>query len=96
MAKLKEFAFARSGDKGNSANIGVIARNADAYLYLKETLSAEKVGVFFHCETVRYELDNLQALNFVLKDVLEGGASFSLKSDSQGKSLGQKLLEIDI
>jgi hypothetical protein len=98
--KLIEIAHARSGDKGNSVNIGVIARSAEGYLLLKEKLTAESVKEFLSefCkgEVKRYELDNLEALNFVLEDSLNGGGTLNLRLDSQGKTLGMLLLGMEI
>lgn len=97
---LRDIAYARSGDKGSSSNIGVIAYDAKGYEYLLEHLTAEVVQEYFKplgvVATIRYELPNLQALNFVLTGVLDGGGSRSLRIDSQGKVLGQALLEIEI
>lgn len=97
---LKQLAYARSGDKGSSANIGVIAYSKDGYAFLKGYLTEERVAEYFKSlkpeSVVRYELPNLLALNFVLKGVLEGGGSRSLRLDSQGKALGQVLLEMPI
>lgn len=97
---LREIAYARSGDKGSSANIGIIAYDEMGYKYLLEHLTADIVHDFFKplgvLSTVRYELPNLQALNFVLRGVLDGGGSRSLRIDSQGKVLGQALLEMEI
>jgi hypothetical protein len=97
---LKEIAYARSGDKGSNSNIGVIAYTQEGYQYLEKNLSAGRVNAYFKKlgvkETVRYELPNLGALNFVLKGVLEGGGSTSLRIDSQGKALGQILLQMPI
>jgi len=98
--KLKDIAYARSGDKGSDANIGVIANNSEGYAILEKWLTAERVSKYFSSldpqNTVRYELPNLHALNFVLIDALKGGGSASLRSDSQGKALGQALLNIEI
>lgn len=100
MIPVGTLAYARSGDKGSSANIGVIAYNADGYDYLVKHLTAEKVENYFKhlgvISIVRYELPNLLALNFVLKGVLAGGGSRSLRIDAQGKALGQALLEMPI
>lgn len=97
---LQKIARARSGDKGNDANIGVIALSQEAYLFLEEFLTAEKVQAYFASlspeSTVRYALPNLQAFNFVLKGVLGGGGSRSLRIDAQGKALGQALLQMPI
>lgn len=94
--RLGDLAHTRSGDKGSSSNIGVIAKTPESYKILKEKLTADKVASFFGYPTVRYELDNLEALNFVITGILEGGASLSLNWDSQGKGLGQQLLEMEI
>jgi len=98
--KLGDIAHARSGDKGSHANIGVIALNKEAYLFLLETLTAEKVESFLQGlhpqSTVRFELPNLYAFNFVLYGILDGGAAHSLRTDSQGKTLGQALLQLPL
>jgi hypothetical protein len=97
---LKDIAYARSGDKGSSANIGVIAYDSRGFNFLRNYLTEEKVHQFFSAlgvtETKRYELDNLEAFNFVLKGVLKEGGSRSLRTDSQGKVLGQALLLMEI
>lgn len=97
---LRDIAYARSGDKGSSANIGVIAYNAKGYEYLVKHLTEEVVGNFFKplgkFSVTRYELPNLYALNFVLSGILGEGGSRSLRIDSQGKVLGQALLEIEL
>jgi hypothetical protein len=96
--KLKELAFARSGDKGANANIGVIARNKKYYDFLQKYLTEEKVAQYFHClgsrQVKRYELPNLLAFNFVLYGALDGGGSVSLRTDAQGKTLGQAILQM--
>ncbi len=98
--KLKEIAYARSGDKGCDANIGVIAKGSADYEYLREHLTAEKVAQFFSAlspqKAKRYELPNLHALNFVLEGILAEGGSRSLRIDAQGKALGQAILEMEI
>ena len=100
MKLLKEIAYARSGDKGSHVNIGVIAKKAEDYPFLLANLTAEKVKLYFvelnPQEVVRYELPNLHALNFILKDVLDGGASLNLRIDAQGKALGQALLSLNL
>lgn len=97
---LRTIAYARSGDKGSSANIGVIAYTSLGYEFLLENLTADKVDAYFKplgvISTVRYELPNLEAVNFVLKGILEGGGSRSLRLDAQGKALGQALLAMPI
>src|ERR1041384_5909438 len=98
--RLGDIAYARSGDKGASANIGVIARQPGRYTVLVGSLTAERVQEFFKhlgvTRVTRYELPNLSALNFVLDNVLDGGASLSLRADAQGKALGQQLLEMQV
>jgi hypothetical protein len=97
---LREIAFARSGDKGNSANVAVFARTPAAYAWLREHLTAASVETFFKPLGVgtvtRYEVPNLEALNFILPDILAGGGSRSLRIDSQGKTLGMALLEMPV
>ena len=96
--RLGQIAYARSGDKGAGANVGVIARTPAAYEFLCRTLTAERVEAFFARadpgRVVRYELPNLLALNFVLPTILDGGGSVSLRIDAQGKALGQGILEM--
>ena len=94
--RLGHLAHTRSGDKGSNSNIGVIAYDLKGYEYLKEHLTAQKVSKFFGVRAIRYELDNLQAFNFILYDILEGGASVSLHCDVQGKGFGQEILEMDV
>ena len=98
--RLGEIAYARSGDKGASANIGVIARRPEGFPILQEHVTAPLVVAFFKhlgvTRVTRYELPNLGALNFILHDVLDGGGSLSLRIDAQGKALGQQLLEMEL
>lgn len=100
MTHLGKIAHARSGDKGSDANIGVIAYTQEGYDFLEKNLTAEAVNDFFLPlgvqETIRYELPNLLAFNFVLKGVLNGGGSRSLRADAQGKALGQALLQMEM
>lgn len=95
---LRDIAYARSGDKGSNANIGVIAYTEDGYTFLKEFLTKERVHEFFNGLEIkgvkRYELPNLWALNFILEGALDGGGSRSLRIDAQGKALGQAILEM--
>lgn len=97
---LREIAHARSGDKGSSANIGVIAYTPEGYLFLQEYLTAERVQEYFKplgvTLTQRFELPNLGALNFLLHHALAEGGSRSLRIDSQGKALGQTILQMTI
>ena len=98
--QLKDVAFTRSGDKGRNSNIGVIFMNTSIYNWAKINLTTEVVKK--HLEYIvkgkveRYELDNLNALNFILFDSLGGGGSDSLLNDAQGKTHGQKLLLLQI
>lgn len=96
--KLRELATARSGDKGNHANVGVVARDAAAYEILRSRLTAVRVQDYFQSLGVtrveRFELPKVLALNFLLYDVLAGGASRSLRIDTQGKLLGTSILDM--
>lgn len=98
--RLGEIAYSRSGDKGSSANVGVIAHSHAGYAFLQETITEELIYAFFlrlnPSGVTRYELPNLWALNFILSDVLSGGGSRSLRIDAQGKVLGQALLELPL
>jgi hypothetical protein len=98
--RLADVAHGRSGDKGNHANVAVLAYTPAGYEWLRAHLSAEVVGRYFAAlgpsRVVRYEAPNLLGLNFVLHDVLAGGASRSLRADSQGKTLALALLQMPI
>lgn len=98
--KLKELAYARSGDKGSNANIGVIAYSPEGYRLLEKHLTAEKVAEHFSRlggrEVRRFDLPNLLAFNFVLYGALDGGGSVSLRTDAQGKALGQAILQMSL
>ena len=98
--RLGEIAHARSGDKGSSANIGVIARTAAGFSFLRAALTAAMVETYFQPmgvgTVVRYELANLGAFNFILPAILNGGGSVSMRIDAQGKALGQILLELTL
>jgi hypothetical protein len=97
---LREVASARSGDKGNHANIGVVAASAQAYSFLLQVLTAEYLQQHFLrlgvSRVERYELPRVWALNFVLYDALAGGASQSLRIDTQGKLLGTEVMELEL
>lgn len=97
---LREIAYGRSGDKGNVANIGIIAVRDEFYSIILREVTAEKVKKFFAgiCdgEVRRYELPNLSAVNFVLEKSLDGGGTVSLRSDAQGKTLAAALLRMEI
>jgi hypothetical protein len=96
--RLGELAHARSGDKGNRANVGVVANDLACYDWIREKLTEAVVADFFSPlsigSVVRYELPHLRALNFVIENALAGGASRSLRLDSQGKALAVALLEL--
>ncbi|MDZ4723986.1 MAG: acyclic terpene utilization AtuA family protein [candidate division Zixibacteria bacterium] len=95
---LQELAYARSGDKGDTCNIGVLARSPEIYDWLYKNLTVSTVKRFFKGivkgEVKRYELDNLLALNFLLEETLGGGGTRSLMIDPQGKTLSQALLQM--
>ena len=97
---LSTIAHGRSGDKGNHANVAVIAYTPDGFAWLREHLTADVVQRYFAslqpARVVRYEAANLLAVNFLLYDVLAGGASQSLRTDSQGKTLALALLQMPI
>jgi hypothetical protein len=97
---LGRIAYARSGDKGQHANVGVIAYNDASYQFLDIWLTAEVVANYFAnlgvTTVLRFDLKNLLAFNFLLHDVLAGGGSQSIRSDAQGKALGQALLEMPL
>ena len=98
--RLAEIAHARSGDKGNHANIGVIAWTPAGYeflgRYLTETRMAEYLLPLRPRQIERFSLPGIRAYNFLLRDVLAGGASRSLRTDNQGKALALALLEMPI
>jgi hypothetical protein len=98
--RLGDVAHARSGDKGNHANVGVVAYTAAAYEFLSRELTADRVAEFFAAleptNVVRYELPGIRAFNFLLYDALAGGASRSLRIDSQGKTLGPAILQMEL
>ena len=100
MITLGEIAHARSGDKGNHANVGVIAYSPTGFEFLRQELTTERVGQFFAAlgatAVERYELPRLSAFNFLLYNALAGGASQSLRIDTQGKLLGTAILEIEL
>ncbi len=96
--KLYKLAVARSGDKGNHANIGLVAKNADSYELLKKRLTNKVVAHYFnHQGKIEiFDLPGIQGLNIMLYDFLEGGGLSSLRVDSQGKGLGQQILDLEI
>lgn len=98
--KLLRIAHARSGDKGDTANVGLIALKPEYYPVLVKEVTAERVKRHFAeiCEgkVERYELPNLGALNFLLHESLDGGGTLSLKADAQGKTYSAALLRMEI
>ena len=98
--RLQDVAYARSGDKGNTCNVGVLARSPEIYDWLLRYLSRQRVKSFFkgivHGKVIRYELDNLHGLNFLLGEALGGGGTRSLMIDPQGKTLAQALLQMQV
>lgn len=98
--KLVNLAHARSGDKGDTANVGVIALKEEFYPLLVREVTAEKVkshfGEMVKGEVERFELPNLGALNFLLHESLGGGGTLSLMTDAQGKTFSTALLRMDI
>jgi hypothetical protein len=98
--KLGDIAHARSGDKGNHANIGVVAYEVADYERLRRELTEQRVAEFFSglgaTRVERFELPKVHALNFVLYNALAGGASQSLRIDSQGKLLGTAILDLEL
>jgi hypothetical protein len=98
--RLIDIAHARSGDKGDTGNVGVIARRKEYYPLLVKYLTVERVQRHFAgivTGTVeRFELANLGALNFLLHGALGGGGTVSLKNDAQGKTLSSAMLRMDL
>jgi hypothetical protein len=98
--KLERVAHARSGDKGDASNVGLIAERPDLYEVIRQQVTAERVKEHFRqvCRgpVDRYELPNILALNFILHDSLGGGGTESLKNDAQGKTHAQGLLMLEI
>lgn len=98
--RVYDLAFGRSGDKGDILNVSVIARSSDAYQELKQKLTAEKVkshmAELVKGEVVRYDLDNIEAFNFVMYGALDGGGTRSLRIDGLGKSMAGAVLYIPL
>jgi hypothetical protein len=96
--RLGEIAHTRSGDKGNRANIGVVANDARSFARLDVQLTEAVVADYLRPMGIgavrRYSLPNIHAFNFVIEGALGGGASRSLRLDTQGKALGTALLEL--
>lgn len=100
MIRLSHIAHARSGDKGNHANVGVIADTAEAFEHLRAHLTADRVAEYFRglgaSRVERFELPRVWALNFLLYNALAGGASRSLRIDTQGKLLGTAIMDLEL
>ncbi len=98
--QLTRIAHARSGDKGDTANVGLIALRPEFYAVLEKQVTAERVKQHFDgiClgEVERFELPNIGALNFLLHESLDGGGTLSLKADAQGKTYSAALLRMEI
>lgn len=98
--KLMDIAIARSGDKGDSSNVGVMAKTPELYEFLREKLTTDVVKDFFReiCKgkVVRYEIPNLRALNFILHDSLGGGGTETLITDAQGKVHWLAMLHMEL
>ncbi len=98
--RLAALAHARSGDKGDTANIGLIALKPEFYPILVSEVTADRVKEHFRgiCrgEVERFELPNLRALNFLLHEALGGGGTLSLRTDAQGKTMGAALLRMEV
>ena len=98
--KLIEIAHARSGDKGDTSNVGIIAYKPEYYPIMVEQVTAARVkdhfkGICFG-EVERFEIPNLHALNFLLHKSLDGGGTISLRTDAQGKTYSTALLRMEI
>jgi hypothetical protein len=98
--KLRALAHSRTGDKGNTSNISVIAYNPADYDILEKYVTSERVREHFReivtGEVIRYALPKIGALNFVLKGALGGGVTRSLALDAHGKGLSSALLDLDV
>ncbi|MDR1832365.1 MAG: hypothetical protein LBQ97_06525 [Fusobacteriaceae bacterium] len=97
---LNTLAHGRSGDKGDTSNVCVYARDPKDYPLLKRVLTAERVKEYFgdmvRGEVIRYEVETLHGFNFVMKHALGGGATHSLRLDSLGKSMGSAFMRMKI
>ena len=97
---LSEIAYARSGDKGSNSNIGIIFINSKIYDWAVENLTSDIISEYFSEIALggvdRYLMKNLNAINFILKDSLDGGGSESLLNDAQGKTHAQGLLKMNV
>ena len=98
--QLSRIAHARSGDKGDASNVGLVASSPAAYEVIRREVTVERVARHFAAicrgEVERFEVPNLLALNFLLHDALGGGGTARLLTDAQGKTHGQGMLELEI
>jgi hypothetical protein len=97
--QLRYLAHARSGDKGDTANVGLIALAPELYRVLAAAVTAKRVARHFKgmvSGVERFELPNLHALNFLLHGALDGGGTLSLKTDAQGKVFSTALLRMEV
>ena len=98
--KLRAIAHSRTGDKGNTSNVSVIAFDQGDYGFLREHVTADRVKALFagivHGEVTRFEMPTIGALNFVMTEALGGGVTRSLALDAHGKSLSSALLDLDM
>ncbi len=98
--RVYNLAFGRAGDKGDILNVSVIARSSEAYAELKTKLTAERVKTHMNKlvngEVIRYDLDNIEAFNFVMYGALDGGGTRSLRIDGLGKSLAGAVLYMPV
>jgi hypothetical protein len=96
--RLVDIAHARSGDKGDTANVGVVALRPEWYPFIAESLTLDRVTEHFNGVITgpveRFELPNLNALNFLLHGALDGGGTLSLKTDAQGKVFSTAMLRM--
>ena len=97
---LSDMAYARSGDKGPNVNVGIVFEREEDYLKAVDFLTSSVVKSYFgdmvKGDVVRNELPNLNSLNFILNDSLEGGGSETLINDAQGKTFGQAILMMKV
>ena len=97
---LSKIAYARSGDKGDTGNVGVVARKQEYYPLLVKYLTVERVKKHFEGIALgrveRFEIPNLWAINFLLHESLGGGGTKSLKNDAQGKTLSSAMLRMEL
>ena len=98
--RLNQIAHTRSGDKGSNSNVGLIFYSTEIYKWAKTHITTKLVKTHFKGivkgDVIRYELDNLLALNYIMNDSLGGGGSESLLNDAQGKTHGQALLIMEV